>query len=155
MFSRDPVARRLQRLRRSLEAPLGLSEVIEPDEMLDALRRWARGTPWVDESDGQELSGTEFRFAIDCPDLNCSEAWFAVVFGDGGACDEPEVRVVLPPWLARRGVAIGWAAGILDLAGGRTIADVAFPTTSTELCALERLLEVAYSAAFQRTAGAA
>jgi hypothetical protein len=26
----------------------------------------------------------------------------------------------------------------------------AFPTTSAELCALERLLEVAYSAAFQR-----
>jgi len=155
VFPRDPVARRLRQLRRSLEVPLGLSDVIELDEMLDALCRWGRGTPWVDESRGRDASGTEVRFAIECSELGCSEAWFAVALTDGGPGDEPEVRVVLPAWLARRGVALGWAAGIVDLPAGRTVANVAFPTTATELCALERLLEVAYSAAFQRSAGAA
>jgi len=138
VFPRDPVARRLRQLRRSLEVPLGLSDVIE-----------------LDESRGRDASGTEVRFAIECSELGCSEAWFAVALTDGGPGDEPEVRVVLPAWLARRGVALGWAAGIVDLPAGRTVANVAFPTTATELCALERLLEVAYSAAFQRSAGAA
>jgi hypothetical protein len=150
MFSRDPVARRLRQLRRSLEAPLGLHEVIEPSDMLGALCRWGAAMPWVDESRGQDHAVTEFRFAIDCPELGCSEAWFAVALVDGGPGDGPEVRVVLPPWLAQRGVVLGWAAGVVDLPGGRTAANVAFPTTSTEFCALQRLLEVAYSSAFLR-----
>jgi hypothetical protein len=87
---------------------------------------------------------------IDCPELGCSELWFTMALVDDGLGEGPEVRVVLPAWLAHRGVALGWAAGIVELPGGRTVANVAFPTTSTELCALQRLLEVAYSAAFQR-----
>jgi hypothetical protein len=112
------------------------------DEMLEVLRRWGRGMPWVDESCGQDLAGTEFRFDLECPELGCSEPWFAVALVEDGLGDGPEVRVVLPAWLARRGVALGWAAGLVDLPRGRTVAHLAFPTTSTELGALERLLEL-------------
>ncbi len=60
----------------------------------------------------------------------------------------PEVAVVLPTRIARRGARIGWATSATDVDRLRSVATIALPTTVPELFALQGLLSVAYSAAF-------
>jgi hypothetical protein len=135
-------------LQRSVEAPSGFDDFPDLGDMVDTLWRWGMSLPWVVELPSTEKPGLGRLLVVDCPVLACREPWFAVnAFGDG-LDDGPEVLVVVPNFVAQRGVAVGWAAGIAELPGDRTMIAVALPTTSAELGALQRLLEVAYCAAF-------
>jgi hypothetical protein len=116
--------------------------------MVNALYRWGGSLPWVHELRGPASGAVERRFVIDCPVLLCTGLWFVVrAFGDDLRFG-PEVLAVLPSGIARRGVGHGWAAGEVDPDEDRAVATVVLPTTAAELSALQRLLYVAYSAAF-------
>jgi hypothetical protein len=151
MFANNPLARRLGRLRRSNE-PVALDRFPDLDDMLETLYRWGASLPWVAESPCRDRESLMRRFVVDCPLLDCSGLWFAVDAGSEDLEEGPEVLVVLPKSIAHRGIAHGWAAKLVELAGDRMIVEVALPTTNSELCALQTLLQVAYSAAFVDTA---
>jgi hypothetical protein len=153
LFFKDPFARQMRRLRRSMEAAPGLDDLMDLDDMLAALGRWAASQPWANELPAPADGGLGRRYIIDCPDLACRQLWFAVVAGDGPDA-EPDVLVVLPACLASRGVTLGWAGGIVAVDGDRAMACVALPTSDAELRAIQRLLEAAYSAAFRRACDA-
>jgi hypothetical protein len=144
MFSRNLLGQRWRRLRRSIEEPLALNDFMDLDEILDALCRWGKSMPWVDELPCSHKSGVGRKFVVDCPVLARQGPWFAVA----AVNDELEVLVVLPDILARQGVTRGWASSSMALDADRRIATVALPTTTAELCALQELLAVGYSAAF-------
>jgi hypothetical protein len=144
----------LRRLRRSLERPPVLYHEAGSLEIIDELHRWVLGLPWVVELPlpPAELSG--HRFVVECPPLGRRVAWMllAPVGELGFALD---LHVVLPQHIARRGVAMGWAVPITHVDTDREAVGVALPTTTTELCALQRLLLVAYTAAFSAFASPA
>jgi hypothetical protein len=150
MFSNNPLARRLGRHRRTIEAPPAIEAFSDPRDVLDTLYRWGASLPWVAEAPFRRRELLVRRFVLDCPLFDCAELWFAVNAGPQDLEDRPQVLVVLPASVAHRGMALGWAARLVELEGDRIIAEVAVPTTTSEFCALQRLLEVAYSAAFAR-----
>jgi hypothetical protein len=135
-------------LRRSVEAPRVFEDFADLGDIVDALWRWGISLPWAVELPPTEKPGFGRLLVVDCPVLACREPWFAVNALGDGLDDGPGVLVVVPDFVAQRGVAVGWAVGIAQLAGDRTMIAVALPTTSAEFGALQRLLEVAYSAAF-------
>jgi hypothetical protein len=149
IFSDGHLARRLRRVRSSPEALLRGDKFVELDDIAGALCEWARSLPWVTELPAAEPVGAMCRFNIDCSALACGERWFAVV-ALAPDVDAPEVLVVLPDTVARRGVRLGWAADCIGLGGDSALASLPIPTTFQELRALEHLLELAYSAAFRR-----
>jgi hypothetical protein len=144
MFSRNLLGRRLRRLRRSIEEPLALNDFMDLEDMLDTLCRWGKSLPWVDELPCPHNAGVGRKFVVDCPVLACRGPWFAVT----AVGDELEVLVVLPELLARQGVTHGWASSSIALDAHRRITAVALPTTIAELRALQQLLAIGYSAAF-------
>ena len=144
MFSRNLLGRPWRRLRRSIEVPLGLDDAMDLDDVLDALCQWGKSLPWVDELPCPPGPGIGRKFVVDCPVLACRGPWFAVT----AVGDELEVLVVLPDLVARQGVTHGWASSSIALDADRRIATVALPTTAAELCALQELLAIGYSAAF-------
>jgi hypothetical protein len=150
-FSKASLARRLRKLRRSIEAPLGFNDFVDLDDMVDVLCRWAASLPWAQELPAPVSGAVERRFGIDCPPLSCAEAWFSLRVYGQDLGHGPEVLVVLPNHLAHRGVVLGWAADAVDLDHDRSIATVALPTVAPELRALQRLLTVAYTTAFGGT----
>jgi hypothetical protein len=64
--------------------------------------------------------------------------------------DGPQVLLIVPRNLAERGISRGWAVSIAYVDSDHMIIAVALPTTASELLALQRLLQVAYAAAFDR-----
>jgi hypothetical protein len=118
------------------------------EEIADDLCRWAGSLPWASEMPPVEDDPFGRSFVVDCPVLRCAEPWFALSSLGHGLELGPEVLVVLPDHLAQRGDAHGWAVSLAQLDRERTIAAVALPTTVGELGTLERLLTIAYSAAF-------
>jgi hypothetical protein len=149
--SKGSFSRRLRKLLRSAEAPLGFNDLPDLDDMVGVLCHWAASLPWVSEVRGPVDGEEERCFTIDCPPLVCSGPWFGLrVYGhdlDNG----PEVLVVLPDRVAHRGVALGWATDAREIGRGRSTARLALPTTPPELAALQRLLMIAYSTAFPGT----
>jgi hypothetical protein len=131
-----------------------VNQEAEPPPLADApgqLERWVLSLPWVERAGmlaGEERAG---EFAVVCPPLGCRSVWLFVTAQEDD-CDDFDVYVVLPRQLAQRGVAVGWAASLLDLTADRVLAGIATPTTPAELSALQALLGVAYSAAFHPTA---
>ena len=147
----NPIARHRRRRRRSPEASTGLDDLINLDEMLGGLWRWGAGMPWAIEVPGSAQGNFGHRFVVDCPPLDCREPWFAIIGYGAELEDGPEVVVVLPRAIAHQGVAVGWAEHLAEIDECCSITAVALPTTWQELYALQRLLEVAYLAAFDRT----
>ena len=121
------------------------------DEMVRALCRWGASLPWVLELARSETGSFVRRFVIECPDLDCCEPWFAVDPMPDCADDGPQVLLIMPKDLAGRVVARGLALSIAHLDADCMIIAVALPVTSSELLALEQLLQVAYAAAFDRS----
>jgi hypothetical protein len=149
MFS-NPLARHRRNRRRLPEASAGLEDLIDLDEMLGALWRWGTGMPWVVELTASAQGTFGYRFVVDCPPLDCREPWFAITAYGAGLESGPEVLVVLPRAIADQGVAVGWAEHIAKIDEQCSVTAVALPTTPEELCGLQKLLEVAYVAAFDR-----
>jgi hypothetical protein len=142
-----PLGRRLKRLRHSIGAPLGLDGLRHPDDVLVELCRWGVSQPWVVEPGGSELEASR-RFVVDCELLQRRQPWFALS-GLGDHFDEgPRVLVAVPRRIAGRGVALGWDGSVVELDADRSVVDLALPTTSAELCALQQFLSLAYSAIF-------
>jgi hypothetical protein len=148
MISRASLTRRLRHLRRSVEEPLGFHDLVDLEVMAGALCRWGASLPWAEERSYAGEGKLGCAFVIECPPLACSGAWFTVHLSSDDLDDGPEVRVMLPTAIARRGVLVGWAAGTIDLAADRSLVTVPLPTTASELTALQHLLQVAYVAAF-------
>ena len=144
------IARRLRHRRRSLEARLGLDTLSAPDDMVGHLCRWGVGMPWVVGVTSPEQGEFSHRFLVDCPLLHCREPWFAVKDLGAAPEDGPEVVVVLPSSVAHQGVAVGWADRADGIDSCCSLTAVALPATPQELSALQQLLLVAYSAAFDR-----
>ena len=148
MISKASLSRRLRHLRRSVEEPLGFHDLMDLEVMAGAVCRWGASLPWAEErayaGDGKLGSA----FVVECPPLGCVEPWFTVHLSSDDLDYGPEVRVMLPTAIARRGVLVGWAAGTIDLAADRTLVTMPLPTTASELTALQHLLHVAYVAAF-------
>jgi hypothetical protein len=142
---------RRRRLRRSAVRVGGkLDAVRRPDldDILGELCLWAAGMPWVAESPCGERE-TLRLFMLDCGPLSCREPWFAINVIDDDTDDGPGIVVILPDAIADRATAIGHAAGIEPIGRGRSITAIGLPTSGSEFQALQRLLEVTYTAAFE------
>jgi hypothetical protein len=148
VLSKRRLHRRLLQRLSSIEGDLGLEDGIHPSLLDETVCRWATSLPWVVELTDSVEEPLGRRFAIDCPVLDCRQPLFSLGTLDGELGPAGEVLVVLPEHLARRGSAAGWAAVIAELPGGRIVVGVALPTTIRELIAFQRLLGVAYAAAF-------
>jgi hypothetical protein len=145
MFS-NPLARRRAR-RRPPEPVADPNSLLDLDDVIATVCRWGSGMPWVVAAPGTGALCVGDWFVIDCPVLGCTQPWFAIeALGD--LENGPEVAVMLPSPLAHQGVAVGWAERAVDLDTCCSIAVVALATTLDELGALEKLLQVAYSAVF-------
>jgi hypothetical protein len=153
MFVRSVLIRRLRlrRLRRSaarFASELDLVGLSDLDDMLGELCMWAAAMPWVVESPCG-ARGTLKLFMLDCSPLSCHEPWFAINTLDGDSEDGPGVLVILPDAMADRATTIGHAAGIKPIGRGRSITAIGLPISGSEFEALQRLLEVTYTAAFE------
>ena len=153
MSANHPLVRRLRRLRPCIEAPLGLEDFGDLDEMISTLCRWAASMPWAAQLPSSEPHHFTRSFVVDCAVLARHEPWFVIDAAGDYLEDGPAVLVVLPTPVAHRGMTLGWAANLAELDDDRTIAAVVLATTSAELCALQSLLQVAYSAAFDNPCG--
>jgi hypothetical protein len=147
LWSMHLLGRRLKRFRHSMAAPAGLEGLRHPDDILDELCAWGASLPWVVELDGSERDGSR-RFVVDCELLHCRQSWFALSRLDEHFDDGPRVLVAASRHIARRGAALARDGSVIELDGDRAIVDLALPTTSAELCALQQFLVLAYSAAF-------
>jgi hypothetical protein len=152
MFEGNVLALGLRRFRRStvrftrnLDDAVGLREL---DGVLGELRLWAIGMPWVAESPSRERLKL---FMLECPLLCCHEPWFAISAVDDDTDDVPGIVVILSDAIAERATSIGGDAGIARIDGQRSITVIGLPTSEQELQALQRLLEVTYTAAFGST----
>jgi hypothetical protein len=147
LWSMHLLGRRLKRLRHSMAASAGLEGLRHPDDILDELCPWGASMPWVVEPDGSEREGSR-RFVVDCELLHCRQPWFALSRLDEHFDDGLRVLVAVPRRIARRGAALARDGSVIELDGDRAIVDLALPTTTAELCALQQFLLLAYSAAF-------
>jgi hypothetical protein len=116
-----------------------------PKDLSEALCQWACSMPWVSEE--RELGGVVFL--LDCPDVRCSGPWFIVEAADDGMAGPDVLLVILPTHLAHRGASAGWVVDLGDLEGDRSLTAAAAPRSVKELAALQNLLLVAYSLAFE------
>jgi len=146
MFPKHPLGRR-----RWLRHSRGPAPAIggREDGALAQLCRWGESQPWVVRTRGREGRGV--RFLVDCPELSRREPWFALEVADEVLDGKPLVLVALPSGVGERGVALGWAQLVGTLPDGRTIVGVGPPGSPSGLRALQRLLELAYSACFDPT----
>ena len=151
MFEGNGLALGLRRLRRStirfardLDDAAGFQELAG---VLDELRLWAIGMPWVVES----LSGAPERlnlFMLDCPALCCHEPWFAISALDDDTDDVPGIVVILSDAVAERAALIDGGAGFARIGRQRSITVMRLPTSEQDFRALQLLLEITYTAAF-------
>jgi hypothetical protein len=142
---------RVRRLRRSaarFASKLDFVGLSDLDDMLVDLCIWAAGMPWVVETPCG-ARGTLKLFMLECSPLSCHEPWFAINPMDGGSEDRPGVLVILPDAMADRATTIGHAAGIEPIGRGRSVTAIGLPISGSEFEALQRLLEVTYTAAFE------
>jgi hypothetical protein len=152
MFEGNGLALGLRRFRRSavrfacnLDDAVGLREL---DGVLGELRLWAIGMPWVVESPSRERLEL---FMLACPPLCCHEPWFAISAVDDDTDDVPVIVVILSNAIAERATSIRGGAGIARIGRQRSITVMRLPTSEQDFRALQRLLEITYTAAIAPT----
>jgi hypothetical protein len=147
MFARRRASRAAGAPSHAVERPSSLGFAPERSAVVDELCTWAGSLPWVVQEPLPAGEGAVQRFTVDCPPLGCRRTWLTLQQSEALAC-ALELFVVLPWRVARRGIAVGWAALVGELGDDLLIVGVAVPSTSTELLPLEALLGVAYGSAF-------
>jgi hypothetical protein len=133
-----------------LQRFLGADEpAVDAHELLDELHRWALGLPFVVELEPVPSAPGLRRFAVDCPELQCSVVWL-LTGGFEPDVSEHDVGVyaVLPQSIAQ---ALAGGGGRLgpDLPDDRRFVAMGAPSHPGELIGLEDLLVTAYSLAFR------